>query len=1018
MLRISSLTLVLSLALPGALLIQALAPASASAQQTALAEPLVQLLPADQILGDGKTSTTLHILAIGTDGRPLAGLNGRISASQGTAGRIEGGEGGVYRFSYTPPSVNASTEVEFTLRVKASTTANLVQKGKVTVVPSNSHAVAVSSNLAQVVLGQDASATVTVTLSGGAESTLGGADLAVKASSGTLANVTSIGQGRYSMMYTAPDKKFPHLALVTLVDRRDPQQTVGAFAIPMAGRTPFPVTGLPDSNILIKVAGVEFGPVTADAQGKATVTLTVPPGVSEATLTSIKGEQREEKTIDLKVPGSQRVQLFPSPVILPADGRSTLLLRAFVAQPDGKPDTGAKVSFTVASGTVGPARHESGGVYVAEWTPASQARPGTSKVEVNVEDSKGPQRDSDEVKLGGALPESLILELDGTLGADGRFRVLAQVGGGLAAKGVAMAVAGGAPDGTPADKGAGKVGAGFKRAGSGAVTVQAVARAEASSNPLARVLVFPASDRLLNDGGSAIPVTVLSVDAFGFPVANQPVALSVVQGDATIPASLSTDANGIGQVTLTSGSTRGLLVVQASSGGAQGSAGVIQVPAGVSDLSLPVTGDPLAVALHNRWQPLVKTISPAGAGGAALAATSATSAAPAATGARTLGAGVAALDLNASTDKVAAGQTITLTIQVKDGQGKGLAGRQLQVFTNAGSATAAADQGGGTYTTQLTAPTGGTDVIRVTVVSPESGLSKMLELPLGAAEPVWGLDPGVPTQGGPLEGSVVRDAPVIAESPPATASTEPKPPKPDSDRPWLRAQAGFLGGFYSYRQVPFTATGPLYGERIAFGGGESSAAGTVGLSLQAQAWVPGLDFLGARASFRSTRYAVELLDFGSVVPDWLNELEVVGLARLPIDSGTTRISPALRLGFAVSDFMVYRQDLSGPTPVLDYGPLIVPSFNVGGEVGLDLDSTLHAAVGATLGLNGGGRSTFSRGFDLDLAWTFMDPLYAYGQLEWFARGTGVYANSDGANQLVGDLDDSLTAFGLGLGVQL
>lgn len=328
------------------------------------------------------------------------------------------------------------------------------------------------------------------------------------------------------------------------------------------------------------------------------------------------------------------------------------------------------------------------------------------------------------------------------------------------------------------------------------------------------------------------------------------------------------------------------------------------------------------------------------------------------------------------------------------------------------------DKGAGTYTTQLTAPSGGTDVIRVTVVSPESGLSKMLELPLGAAAPVWGLEPGVPAQGGPLEGSVVREAPVIAESPPATETKPPKEPKPDSDRPWLRAQAGFLGGFYSYRQVPFTATGPLYGERIAFGGGESSAAGSVGFNLQAQAWVPGLDFLGARASFRSTRYAVELLDFGSVVPDWLNELEVIGLARLPIDSGTTRISPALRLGFAVTDFMVYRQDLSGPSPVLDYGPLIVSSLNVGGEVGLDLDSTLHAAVGATLGLNGGGRSTFSRGFDLDLAWTFMDPLYAYGQMEWFARGTGVYAEGDGANQLVGDLDDALTAFGVGLGVQL
>lgn len=1029
--RFSSLPLLLSLALPTALIVQVMAPAVAEAQQTALAEPLVRLVPADQLLGDGKTSTTLHFVALGTDGKPLTGLNGRVSATQGTPGRIEGGEGGLYSFSYTPPAVNVATEVKFTLRVKSSATANLVQEGKVTVVPSTAHAVALSANPAQVVLGQDAASTVTITLSGGAESTLAGADLAVRASSGTVANVTGLGGGRYSMLFTAPDKKFPHLAVVTLVDRRDPSRTYGALAIPMSGRTPFPVTGLPDSNILVKVAGVEFGPVVADAQGKATVTLTVPPGVGEATVISIKGEQRDEKTIDLKVPASPRVQLMPIPDTLPSDGSRTQTLRAFVAQPDGKPDTGAKVSFTVGSGTVGAARHDSGGIYIAEWTPASQARGGTTSVEVSVEDAKGPQKDSAEVTLGAALPESLMLELDGAVGADRRFKVLAQTNGGPNAKGVAMSVANGTADGAPADKGPGKVGAGFTSGASGQTVVQAVTRVDASTNRLARTLVFPANARLVNDASSALPVTVLTVDAHGFPVANQPVALSVVEGDATIPASLVTDSNGIGQVTLTAGTARGLVVVQASSGGTQGSAGVLQVPAGVSDLSMPVTGDALAVSLRQRWAPLVKTLVQGGtnagvaatASASAQATASASTTTPAATGARTLGAAVTALEVSASADKLSAGQTVTITIQAKDAQGKGLAGRQVQVFTNAGSAGAVTDKGGGSYTTQLTAPAGGTDVIRVTVVSPESGLSKMLEIPMSAAEPVWGLSPGVPANGGPLEGSVVREAPVIADSAPATTPAEtktpkePKEPKAEGDHPWLRAQAGFIGGVYSYRQVPFTSDGPLYGERIAFGGGESAAAGNVGLSLQADAWVPGLDFLGGRASFRTSRYAVELADFGEVIPDWLNELEVLALARLPIDSGSVRVSPALRVGFGITDFMVYRQDLSGPSPVLDYGPLITPSLNVGAEVGLDIDRTVHIAAGATLGLNGGGRSTYSRGFDLEIAWAFLDPLYAYGRLEYLARGTGVYASQDGANQLVGDLDDAMTTVSVGVGLQ-
>ncbi|MCK6502932.1 Ig-like domain-containing protein [Myxococcota bacterium] len=1004
-------------------------PTAAHAQASVLAEPLVALVPVDEVVGDGRTATTLHIVAMKTDGTPMTGLTGKVLASLGETGRLEELDPGRYRVTWTPAAVNTATEAELTLRVKPPDGANLVLKAKAQVVPSLAHSVAATANPSQVVLGQDATATVTINLSGGAESTLSGADLAVEASSGTVANVTPLGRGQYSLLYTAPAKLFPHLALVTVSDRRAPGRTVGAFAIPLYGRTAFPVTGLPDASIIVRVAGREFGPVQANAEGKTTVTLTVPPGVNEATVISVKGEQRDERTMDLRVPPTPRSQLFPLAPAVPADGRTATTVRVFVAQPDGKPDGSAKVSFSASTGTFGAVRHEGGGIYAADWTPALSSQALNAQVEVKVEDAQGPQGDTLEVRLLPARPEALALETvpERLPEKDGHFKVRARVTGAAQGRGLSYGAAGAIVEAAPADRGQGFVEAGFRSEGSAPVAVQGVVLAEPSSNPLSRVLVFPSAERVTSDGASQVVLTLLTVDDAGYPVPNTPVALSVTEGDAKLSPNVMTDAHGVAHATLTAGSSRGLVVVQAASGGHTGAAGLLQVPNGATGIDLPISGDAQAVALRSRWEPLVRGLTLPREGAAAAVAAGATTAPSATTGARTLGTQVAALAVSPSATKVAPGQSITLTITAKDGAGAGAPGRQLQVFTNAGSTTTAADKGGGTYTTELTAPAQGTDVIRVTVVSPESGVSTMIEVPVGQPDPVWGIAAAEAAATGPSADPTVREAPVmpttqpVAETVVAQPATKEKkekaPPAEAGEHPWLRVQAGFLGGFYSFRQVPFTERGPLYGDRIAFGGGETPAAGSAGLGARAKAWSPGADLFGARVNFRTTRYAVELADFDAVVPDWVNELEGLVLVRYPVDAGSARISPALRIGGAVNDFMIYRQDTTGDTPVLDYGPLIVPSFNVGAEVDLDLDGRFFADLGGTLGLNGGG-GLYSTAVGGSLGYAFLDNLYLYGNVDWFARNTGVFVQSEGENQEAGELKDALTTFGAGVGFQL
>jgi len=1012
-----SASLLIALALPVVCTVVALVPGVATAAPI-LSEPLVDLVPVDEIIADGHTAAMLNVVVIGTDGSPMTGVTGKVIPTSGTADRLEEVAPGQYRFAFTPPAVDAAAEIELTLRLKASTGGPLVKKATVPVVPALAHSLAITANPAQVILGQDASATLTINLSGGSESTLSGADLAVEASSGTVANVTPLGRGQYSLLFTSPEKKFPHLALITVADRRDPAGTVGAIALPMVGRAPFPVTGVPDSNIVVRVGGKEFGPVQANAQGKATVTLTVPPGVTKGTVISVVGEQRTEADLDLKVPPTPLVQLFPVAPVAAADGRTATTVRAFVAETDGRAAGTAKVVFKPSTGTVSAVRNQGGGIYAVDWTPAVATQAGTATIQVEVLDTGSQQIDTLDVRYLPARPESLALEaVPATIPVEGgTFVVRAQVTGPTPARGVAMSGADASQEATPGDRGNGLFEGSFRSTGRGGAMVQAAVVADASSNPLARVLLIPGAELVPNDGASQIPLTVLTLDAGGYPVGNAPVALSVTQGDAKVAPSVTTDAHGIAQTTLTAGSARELLTLEAASGGHVGSAGILQLPASATAIDLPVGGDTMAQSLHSRWEPLVRGISVPRAGAPVAVA----AVVPAAT-ARTLAAGIATLAITPSAATVAPGQTITLVIDAKDAAGVGVAGRTLQIFTNAGTASTAADQGGGRYQTTLTAPASGVDVIRVTVVSPDTGISQMVEVPVGAPAPAWGIAATEPVTQVTPEESTVRETPVMPTTTPVAETAvkvkEPKAPTAPSEHPWLRAQAGFLGGFYSYEQKPTSGTGPLYGQRIAFGGGETPAAGSAGLALKARAWSPGTDYFGAQLDFRTTRYAVELADFNSLVPDWVNEVEALFLTRYPIDAGKTRISPTLRVGAGVSDWMIYRQDTTHPTPVLDYGPLVVPSFNVGPQVDVDVGSALFLSTGATFGFNGGG-GLYSTHVDATLGYAFMGHVYVYGNVDWIGRSTQVFIASDtGAKQKAGDLSDALTVFGAGLGTQ-
>ena len=120
----------------------------------------------------------------------------------------------------------------------------------------------------------------------------------------------------------------------------------------------------------------------------ARVPITVEPGAYNAKSITLINNQRLEDPLDLKVPHSRRVSLFPVGASVPADNSVTVPVRAYVTESNGTPDTKATVSFTVASGTVTEATHLGGGVYEAQWTPAFGSTEATASVQVSVADAR------------------------------------------------------------------------------------------------------------------------------------------------------------------------------------------------------------------------------------------------------------------------------------------------------------------------------------------------------------------------------------------------------------------------------------------------------------------------------------------------------------------------------------------------------------------------------------------------------------------------------------------------------
>lgn len=993
-----------------------LASAPAHAQQAAFDGPIVELVGGGEVIATGKP-VTLHFVAYTKSGNPMTGLTGKVSGELGK-GPIAEVRPGVYKVDLEVAAVAQRKRAELTLSAKTLNKGDVERSYMVSLAPSITENLAVTTNPPRLTLGQDDSATVTVKVPGNAAS----ADIAIEASVGEIRNVVNMGDGRFVAQYLPPAQQFPQFALITAVDRQNPGKVMGSNRLELVGKTNFPVQGKPNSAVILQVGEREFGPVQADASGKATIPVVVPPGYPTAKIISIENGQRSESTLDLQVPPSKPIQLFPTTALVPADSSKRIPLRAWVTRPNGKPAETADVSFTVTAGQVGEAKHVGGGHYEAIWTPPVGSTATSATIQATVMRDGKAIADAMNVDLGPTRARAVTVNAEppDLAPGDAGFQIYAKARGlddvPLAGRTLVIDALGATASGPARDLGGGDYQVSFAAVSGSPSEIAVAVPPPASTNPVHRVLVLPTSGQVTVGGQDVERIAIATVDRYGYPVANQDVELQVLTGDGTLPTKVNTGAEGVRFVSYKSGAKSGWVSVRASAAKHVGTAGFIQAPESVQPILAPVSNKAGVAALHTSWADSIALVRLArsGTGGGTVVA-----AAPV----PTAGGPVARVSAVSEPSSVAAGGSVKLMIRPVDASGAPVQVSDFSFMSSTGSISQATPAGGGTYTATLSVPDDATGEVMVTVGAAGGSVATMLKVPVSgsavAAAGAWGQQPAeAQPEQKPEEKPAEEAAPDEPKKEKAPKEKKPKEAREKGEHPWLHAQLGYMGGVYNYYQVPTQTGGLLYDDPITVGFGESDRAGTFGLQANVRGWLPFLEYVGFDAGFKGSRWQISLPEgFDEPIADGLNALHAKAMGRYFFDIEKVRLSGGGGIGMQFNDllyFSVDRATTADGADVPEYAQLWTAGMTYHFEGGVEVDDFFWAQAGYELGVTDYS-ALFSDRIYVETGYAFVDNWYVFGNFDSFHRSTKVYFGDDKA--YVGNLEDRHLRFGGGIGFQ-
>lgn len=921
--------LVLALGLMGIAAPLALVPEPVHAQSpAAFAAPgLVEIVPANDVIGDGASPVTLHVVALAPDGKPLEGLRLKPSATLGTVEGWSEVGAGVYAFTYTAEAVTAPTSALIEVKGRTASRAAINASYKLPVRPPAATGMTIIANPPRIVLGQDGEGSISFVLENAAGNA-NASDIAVRTSVGELQNLTHLGDGRFTARFIAPKVNYPQLAVITATDLRDPDRVHGRVALPLQGKTDYPVQATAGSSVVLRIGGREYGPVQATATGRAAVPVVVPPGVQSATKVEVREGQTVEEELDLRVPETRRISMLPLPRAVPADGTTAVPVRVAVFTPDGRPDTTARVAFTTTGGSVGEATHLGEGIYQALLTPRFSNTAQTAELTASITGSS-VQVDTIDLRMVPARPQTVTLRAQPErLNKDATaLRLFAKVlganGQGLDSRELALTVAGATVKDGVQDLRNGDYRVDFSATANANVDVVATVRNPPTGNPLQHVLLFPQTDVAPNDGAATTRISVVTVDAWGFPVPNTDVQLKIETGDGQVQPSVRTNDSGIGQVFYSSGTGAGMVRIRARAGNRTGAVALIQGPPAVAGASVPPAGTAEAIALTQAWEGLVVPLR-IPRDGATEGAVGPQDAASSKVGV------LSRIELRTEPSTAAPGGRLTLMIDAKDVQGLGVGGLPIELLVSQGQAGAVTDLGGGRYQAVVTLPPTAAGELKVSVASGDYATFSKVPISGAVAQGGWGEG-----QAGGAQVPAVDPATNTGGSP----GTAP-------DMTGYRVRGAFVTSGLTYTQRPLPANGPLIDAIFAVGGEQG---GKPGYPQGFEGAVRGFphEYVGFEADARFTfwSFTADIFD-GETVNDQIVALNADAIGRYPFVVGDDHFWVGARAGYHGSDIVYLTGDVDG---VMQFQSLYVQGMDFGAEIGAEIDDLyIHGNLGGQL----------------------------------------------------------------------
>lgn len=183
------------------------------------------------------------------------------------------------------------------------------------------------------------------------------------ASVGALDDIEVV-DGRLQATYRPPTERFPQRAIIAALG---PDGLLDWGVIPLVGQPTVETDTTPGAAVTVEVAGERFGPTVADAEGRANLTVLVPPGVAEATVHAVDPDGASTtEPLDLSTP--------QPPALAAICDADTFVLIALDAR--GEPLAGAP-ALSADGGQLGSPRTEPPGVHRASYQlpeGASRAR--------------------------------------------------------------------------------------------------------------------------------------------------------------------------------------------------------------------------------------------------------------------------------------------------------------------------------------------------------------------------------------------------------------------------------------------------------------------------------------------------------------------------------------------------------------------------------------------------------------------------------------------------------------------